>query len=65
MNDLTLTGQCANKVFPCTCEAISCSAKATKKIEVKVGKLGKILLFLCNDCCRKFQDLKSEEGAVQ
>jgi hypothetical protein len=44
------------------CEAVNCSAKATMSIDVKVGKLGKILLSVCNDCCRKFQDSESEEG---
>ena len=65
MSNLILKGQSADKKLPYTCEAINCSAKATKKIEVKVGKLGKIFLFVCNNCCHKFEDSESEEGIVQ
>ena len=37
------------------CEALSCSSKATEKIEVKVGIYGTISLILCNKCINIFQ----------
>jgi hypothetical protein len=36
------------------CEAIQCFAKATNKIDVKVGESGVIPLYLCKHCVRKF-----------
>jgi hypothetical protein len=41
------------------CEAIRCFAKASNKIDVKVGENGVIPLYLCNHCIRKF-DRKAE-----
>jgi hypothetical protein len=38
------------------CEALGCFAKATKEVEVQVGKQGKIILRLCGSCIAKFQD---------
>jgi len=36
------------------CEAVGCFARATTKINVKVGHLGTIPLDLCTDCVKKF-----------
>jgi hypothetical protein len=38
------------------CEAAGCFAKATTKIDMKVGKNGIISLQLCNGCVEKFED---------
>ena len=38
------------------CEAFNCFAEATRKIDVKVGHNGTIVLNLCNDCVKKFQE---------
>jgi hypothetical protein len=38
------------------CEGYDCFNKATTTINVKVGQLGTILLDLCTDCVKKFDD---------
>jgi hypothetical protein len=38
------------------CEYVDCFNKATRTIEVKVGTLGAITLFLCNQCINKFKE---------
>jgi hypothetical protein len=38
------------------CEYVDCYTKATRTIEVKVGTLGAITLFLCNQCINKFKE---------
>jgi hypothetical protein len=38
------------------CEYVDCFNKATRTIEVKVGTLGAITLFLCNQCINKFNE---------
>jgi hypothetical protein len=38
------------------CEAFGCYSKATTTIEVSVGVLGAIPLFLCVDCVSKFKE---------
>jgi len=38
------------------CDATGCFAKATTKIDMKVGKNGIISLELCNSCVAKFED---------
>jgi hypothetical protein len=38
------------------CEGYGCFNKANTKINVKVGQLGTILLDLCTDCVKKFDD---------
>jgi hypothetical protein len=38
------------------CEATGCSAKATNKIDVKVGQRGTIGLHLCVNCIHKFDE---------
>jgi hypothetical protein len=38
------------------CECIDCFSQATTAIEVSVGVLGVIPLFLCQNCLSKFQD---------
>jgi hypothetical protein len=40
------------------CEAVNCDSPAEIQIEVKVGQLGNISLFLCNDCVHKFKNEK-------
>ena len=60
MSDSIAAARDADEVYG-TCEVINCSAKARRRIGVKVGKLGKIFLFVCNDCQHKFQDQWSEE----
>jgi hypothetical protein len=42
------------QVNNCICEAVQCFAKATAKIDVKVGETGVIQLYLCNHCVGKF-----------
>jgi hypothetical protein len=37
-----------------TCEASDCSADATTEVNVPVGNLGTINLFLCENCKSKF-----------
>ena len=39
-----------------TCEAYGCFQKATTKINVKVGRLGWIVLDVCSDCVGKFDE---------
>jgi hypothetical protein len=41
------------------CESVQCFAKATNKIDVKVGESGVIPLYLCKHCIGKF-DRKAE-----
>jgi hypothetical protein len=38
------------------CEAVGCFQKATIDIEVKVGEGKEIMLYLCKDCVKKFED---------
>jgi hypothetical protein len=38
------------------CEGYDCFNKATTTINVKVGQLGTILLDLCADCVKKFDE---------
>jgi uncharacterized protein YlaI len=38
------------------CEAIGCLAKATFKIDVKVGQNRAVTLYLCGNCIDKFED---------
>ena len=38
------------------CEYVDCFNKATTTIKVKVGTLGAITLFLCNQCINEFKD---------
>jgi hypothetical protein len=40
------------------CEAIDCTQKAVKTIEVNAGIYGKIPLLLCNKCIVKFNETK-------
>jgi hypothetical protein len=42
------------------CEAVGCHAKATNKVEAKVGS-GTIFLFLCDMCTPKFTTGKGLE----
>jgi hypothetical protein len=53
------------------CEAYGCFERATTQINVKVGHLGIILLDLCTDCVKKFdentprkQKIVTNEGEV-
>jgi hypothetical protein len=39
-----------------TCEALGCTANATRKIAIKVGTLGIISIFVCSDCVPIFQE---------
>ena len=38
------------------CEAEGCISPASTAIEVKVGTLGVIMLYLCNQCVNEFKD---------
>jgi hypothetical protein len=38
------------------CEAEGCISPASTAIEVKVGTLGVIMLYLCNHCVNEFED---------
>ena len=38
------------------CEAAGCFAKATTRIDVRVGQFGTIPLLLCKSCVIKFDD---------
>lgn len=51
----------AQEVNNSICEAVNCFSPAEVQLKVKVGQLGNISLFLCNDCVRKF----SEENEIQ
>jgi hypothetical protein len=46
----------SSKVNKNICEASGCFAKATKNVEVQIGKQGTIALHLCGRCVAKFQD---------
>lgn len=48
------------EVYNSICEAVGCFARATNNIAVKVGTLGVISLFLCNDCISKFQEVGTQ-----
>jgi hypothetical protein len=47
------------------CEAVGCLARATTKIDVKVGNLGSISLELCASCVRKFNDYTSGKSDLK
>jgi hypothetical protein len=47
-----------------TCEAAGCFAKATTKIDVKVGNQGTISLDLCGNCVNKFDQKERVLEAV-
>jgi hypothetical protein len=55
MNDEVLHLQINNLI----CEGFGCFKKATTKINVKVGQLGTIRLYLCTDCVKKFDVTKN------
>lgn len=38
------------------CEYVDCLNKANMAMEIKVGTLGAITLFLCNQCINKFKE---------
>jgi hypothetical protein len=38
------------------CEFAGCTSRVSNVIEVKVGHLGRIPLYLCKDCIIKFKD---------
>jgi hypothetical protein len=38
------------------CEAANCEEAATKQIEVNAGTFGTLVLSVCANCVRKFQD---------
>ena len=40
----------------CICEAVECREQASQKIEVKVGNMGTVTLYLCSSCVGKFAD---------
>jgi hypothetical protein len=44
------------------CEAIDCFKNATDEISLKVGKFGKISLFLCKECLPKFTTIEVNEN---
>ena len=47
------------------CEGYGCSNKANTKISVKVGQVGTILLDLCTDCVKKFDESIPENSGLK
>ena len=52
----------SSEIYNVMCEAYGCYASATTKIELKVGKQGKISLLLCKQCINKFRDKKGPDA---
>jgi hypothetical protein len=46
------------------CEGVSCNAKATSKVPVKVGAKERIVLLLCEKCKQRFSYSKSQSAQI-